>query len=110
MDEAWDHGLELVAPLVALSKTGEATLGVIGAELAIGSGDGALDVAERGIDPLERRHTGRLASRAGAGLPDGRKRSCPTLKGRPTLLIAYGRPFNSTRDHLSHKHWITQRG
>ena len=63
MQEARDRGLELVAP----SEAGEVTFGVIGAGLAVGSSDRALDVSERGIDPLEGRHAGCLAPGAGAG-------------------------------------------
>ena len=36
-----------------------------------------------------------------------RKPSCRTLKGRPTLSMGYGRPFNSNRVQLSHKQWTT---
>ena len=66
MDETRDHGFELIAPVVAPGETGEVAPGVIGAELAIGPGDRALDVAERRVHPFERRHAGRLSARSGA--------------------------------------------
>ena len=66
MDETRDHGFELIAPVVAPGKTGEVAPGVIGAELSIGPGDRALDVAERRVHPFERRHAGRLSARPGA--------------------------------------------
>ena len=69
MQEARDRGLELVASVVAPSEAGEIAFGVIGSELAIGSGDRALDVSERSVDPLEGRHAGCLAARAGANRP-----------------------------------------
>ena len=53
MDEARDHRLELITAVVAPGETDEVAPGVIGAELAIGPGDRALDVAERRIDPFE---------------------------------------------------------
>ena len=39
---------------------------MIGAELGVGSGDRALDVAERRVDPFEGRHAGGLPPGAGA--------------------------------------------
>ena len=66
MDKAGDHGLEVVAPVVAPGEAGEVALGMVGAELAVGPGDRALDVAERRVDPFERGHTSSLGSRAGA--------------------------------------------
>ena len=66
MDETRDHGFELIAPVVALGETGEVAPGVIGAEVAIGPGDRALDVAEHRVHPFERRHAGRLSARPGA--------------------------------------------
>ena len=53
MDEARYHRLELITAVVAPGEAGEVASGVIGAELAIGPGDRALDVAERRIDPFE---------------------------------------------------------
>ena len=50
MDEAWDHGLEVVAPC----EGGEVALGMVGAKLTVGPGDRALDVAQRRIAPFER--------------------------------------------------------
>lgn len=66
MDEARDHGLELEAPVVPPCEAGEVSLGVIRSELSVGAGDRGLDVAERGVDPFERRDAGGLAARAGA--------------------------------------------
>ena len=66
MNEARDHGVELVAPVVSPGEAGEVALGMIGAELAVGSGDRALDVAERRVDPFEGRHAGGLPPGAGA--------------------------------------------
>ena len=65
MDEALDHGLELIAPVVAPRETGEAASGMFWTELAIAPGDRALDVAERRIHQFEWRHARRLISRAG---------------------------------------------
>ena len=39
VNEARDHGVELVAPVVSPGEAGEVALGMIGAELAVGSGD-----------------------------------------------------------------------
>ena len=66
VNEARDHGVELVAPVVSPGEAGEVALGMIGAELAVGSGDRALDVAERRVDPFEGRHAGGLPPGAGA--------------------------------------------
>ena len=59
------HGLEVIVVVVAPSETGEIAFGVVWADLAIGSGDHALDVAERRIDPFEGRRADCLGSRAG---------------------------------------------
>ena len=66
VNEARDHGVELVAPVVSPGEAGEVALGMIGAEFAVGSGDRALDVAERRVDPFEGRHAGGLPPGAGA--------------------------------------------
>ena len=55
MDEARDHGLVLMAPVLAPRETGEVAVGTIRADLAIGPGDRARFTAE-----------GRLARRAAA--------------------------------------------
>ena len=69
MDETRDHCLELIAPVVAPGEAGEVAPGVIGAELAIGPGDRAPDVAERPVHPFERCHAARLSARPGADRP-----------------------------------------
>ena len=46
-----EHGLVLVAAVVAPSEAGEAALGGTGTELTADAGDRALDVAGHGIDP-----------------------------------------------------------
>ena len=74
MNEARDHGVELVAPVVSPGEAGEVALGMIGAELGVGSGDRALDVAERRVDPFEGRHAGGLPPGAGADRGDGFRR------------------------------------
>ena len=65
MDEARDHALELIAP----GETGEVVSGMIGSDLAVRSGDRALDIAERRIHPFEWRHAARFSTRAGANCP-----------------------------------------
>ena len=52
-DEARDHGREIVAPVEAVLELGEVAWHVLGADGSPGSGDGGLDVAERGVDPVE---------------------------------------------------------
>ena len=78
MDEAGDHGSESVAAVVALGAAGGAAFGVVGSELTTGSGERALDVSGRGVDPLEGRHahTGAPGTRANramvlAGMAEG---------------------------------------
>ena len=66
VDEARDHGLELVVSVVAPREAGEVAFGVIGTGLSVGSGDRDLDVSERGVDPLEGGRAGCLAPGAGA--------------------------------------------
>lgn len=75
---------------------------MIRAELAIGSTERTLDVAERGVDPLEGHHAGCLAARAGAGRPmvmAGTAEGGPAgeavghdlgVGGRPALCAACG--------------------
>ena len=49
MDEAWEYGLELMAPVMAPGGTGEIASDMLRAEPAIGSGDCALDLGVRRI-------------------------------------------------------------
>lgn len=53
--------------VVALSETGEIVFGVIGFELAMGSGGLAHDVSDRGANPIEEHRAGCPAAQAGAG-------------------------------------------
>ncbi len=66
MDEAEDYGLELEAAVVSPCEACEVSFSVIGPELSIGAGDCRLDIAQRGVDPFERRHAGCLTARSGA--------------------------------------------
>src|SRR5215207_7862985 len=65
MDEARDQAVELEAAVVAPSEAGEVAPGMLGADPAIGADDRRLDVAERGVDPLERRPARRPLAAAG---------------------------------------------
>ena len=54
VDKARDQAGELEAAVEAPGEAGEIAAGMVGADAAIGAGDGGLDVAQRGVDPLER--------------------------------------------------------
>src|SRR5215216_4741740 len=60
VDEAWDQGGELEATVVAPGEAGEIAAGVLGADVTVRASDRGLDVAQRGVDPLERRPPCRL--------------------------------------------------
>src|SRR3954454_338344 len=64
--EARDHGGEVVSPIEAVFELGEVTRHVLLVDRAVGTDDGGLDVAQRGVDPVEGGRAG--GSRAGAGL------------------------------------------
>src|SRR5512144_3329219 len=64
--EAGHHGGEIVAPIEAVRELGQIAGDVLVADRPIGTDDRRLDVAERGVDPLESRREDRLAARAGA--------------------------------------------
>src|SRR5512147_3347288 len=51
--EAWHHGGEIIAPIEAVRELGQVAGDVFLANRPVGGGDGGLDVAERGVDPLE---------------------------------------------------------
>jgi hypothetical protein len=51
--QAGDGGGKIVAPVEAAFKLGEVSRRVFRADRAVGSGDGRLDVAESGVDPVE---------------------------------------------------------
>ena len=57
--EARDDRGEVIASIEAILELGEHAAGVL-AGAAIGAGDRALDIAERGIDPLELRQLFRV--------------------------------------------------
>lgn len=99
MDEARDHGLEVVAPVVAPGKAGEVALDMIGAEFAVGPGDRALDVAERRIDPVERGHTSSLGSQASADRTMGVSalaEHTPTTEAVADDRASWSHPMHST--------------
>ena len=60
--ETFGGGVENVAAIEAPGEAREVALGVLGADVMIGAGQCCLDVAERGIDPGERRPACRLSS------------------------------------------------
>src|SRR5512147_2483465 len=63
--EAGHHGGEIVAPIEAVRELGQVARDVLLADRPIGGGNGGLDVAERGVDPLEGRCEDRLAAGSG---------------------------------------------
>src|SRR5512144_2051929 len=64
--EAWEHGGEVVAAVEAVLELGQIARDVLVADRAIGADDRRLDVAQRGIDPLEGGCQHRFAAGAGA--------------------------------------------
>ena len=60
--EALCRCVEDVAAIEAPSEAGEVALSMLGADVMIGAGERGLDVAERRIDPGERRPSRRLAA------------------------------------------------
>ena len=67
--EAFGGSVEGVASIEAPSEAGKIALGVFGADVMVGSGEGCLDVAERGVDPGERRPAGGLSPGPGDHRP-----------------------------------------
>src|SRR5687767_3804675 len=65
MDQVWDQAGKLEATVVAPGEAGEIATGMRRGDLTVGAGDRRLDVAERGVDPLERRPSCRLLAAAG---------------------------------------------
>src|SRR5512144_2535225 len=63
--EAWHHGGEIVAPIEAVLELGQVARDVLLADRPVGGGNGGLDVAERGVDPLEGGCEHRLAAGSG---------------------------------------------
>src|SRR5512134_752659 len=63
--EAWHHGGEIIAPIEAVLELGQVAGDVFLADRPVGGGDGGLDVAERGVDPLEGGCEHRLAAGSG---------------------------------------------
>src|SRR5512144_2656915 len=63
--EAWHHGGEILAPIKAVLELGQVARDVLLADCPVGGGDGGLDVAERGVDPLEGGCEHRLAAGSG---------------------------------------------
>ena len=64
--EALDDAVELEAAVEPVGEAGEIRLRMLGADMVVGAGDRCLDVAQAGVDPLERRPAAksRSASRA----------------------------------------------
>ena len=60
------HGGEIVASIEAVGEFGQVAGNVLLADGPLGGGDGGLDVAERGVDPLEGGWPHRRAAGAGA--------------------------------------------
>src|SRR5512147_1016577 len=63
--EAWHHGGEIIAPIEAVLELGQVARDVLLADRPVGGGNGGLDVAERGVDPLEGGCEHRLAAGSG---------------------------------------------
>ena len=64
--ETGRHGGEIVASIEAVGEFGQVAGDVLLADGPLGGGDGGLDVAERGVDPLEGGWPHRRAAGAGA--------------------------------------------
>src|SRR5436305_1001589 len=65
VDQARDQALQLEAAVVAPGEAREVAPRVLRADPAVGAGDRRLDVAERGVDPPERRPARRPLAAAG---------------------------------------------
>src|ERR1700757_3064909 len=63
--EAWHHGGEIVSSVEAVLEFGEVAGYMLVTDGAVSAGDGTLDVAEGGVDPLERGSQGGLATGSG---------------------------------------------
>lgn len=63
--QAFGHGVELVATVEAPGETGEVALRMLLADVVVGAGERRFDVAERRVDPVERRPLRRLFPAAG---------------------------------------------
>src|SRR4029077_15329619 len=63
--EPWDHRRQIVSPVEAIFEFGEVARDMLAVDGAVGSCDGGLDVAQRGVDPFECRRACRLRSRPG---------------------------------------------
>lgn len=55
LSESRDHGLEVIAPVEAVLEFGQVARGVLPANGMVRASDGVLDVAKKGVDPVERR-------------------------------------------------------
>src|SRR6201997_4934731 len=60
--EAWHHGGEIVSAVEAVLEFGEVAWYMLVADGVVSASDGALDVAEGGVDPLESKVKGGLAT------------------------------------------------
>src|SRR5262245_57441261 len=60
--EAWHHGGEIVAAVEAVLEFGKVAGYMLVVDGAVSASDGALDVAEGGVDPVGRRVQGGLAT------------------------------------------------
>src|ERR1700756_777664 len=104
--EAWHHGGEIVSAVEAVLEFGEIAGYMPVADIAVGTSDGALDVAEGGVDPLESRVPGGLAPGSSddrlvdaAGVADPREAvQAVTDNGAGGMEIArrQGRDFGTT--------------
>src|SRR3954471_23236006 len=63
--EALDDAVELETAIEAVGEAGQVGLGVLRADVVVGAGQRRLDVAERGVDPAERRPARGPLTRAG---------------------------------------------
>src|SRR3954470_5066280 len=64
--QARDHGGEIVSPVEAVFELGEVARDMLAVDGAVGANNGGLDIAERGVDPLEGRYARRC--RTGSSL------------------------------------------
>src|SRR3954454_17707815 len=62
--QARDHGGEIVSPVEAVFELGEVARDMLAVDGAVGANNGGLDIAERGVDPLEGRHARRRRTRS----------------------------------------------
>src|SRR5262245_45879170 len=100
--EALDDAVELEAAIEAVGEAGEVGLRMLRADVVVGTSERGLDVAQAGIDPLERRPargplagTGRHREVLAAGLLDRRPAGQAVADDiTPGSEVSFGQPFH----------------